>query len=73
MAGGAAHHVPSGLTDVEARERLRRFGPNRLPEPPRKHALALLIEVLDCVLWGHGHWSDSFSIERAFEMASWLG
>jgi len=46
MAGGATQHVPSGLTDVEARERLRRFGPNRLPEPPRKHALALLIEVL---------------------------
>lgn len=35
-----------GLSSEEARERLRRFGPNRLPEPPRKRAGALLLEVL---------------------------
>ena len=35
-----------GLSTEEARERRRRFGPNRLPEPARKRAGALLLEVL---------------------------
>ena len=38
--------VPSGLSEAEAAERLRRFGPNRLPEPARKHVAGLLLEVL---------------------------
>jgi magnesium-transporting ATPase (P-type) len=31
--------TPAGLTDSEARARLARYGPNRLPEPPRRGAL----------------------------------
>lgn len=35
----------AGLSTDEARARLRRFGPNRLPEPPRKRFGRLLLEV----------------------------
>ncbi|GAB3739784.1 HAD-IC family P-type ATPase [Silanimonas algicola] len=38
--------APEGLSTEEARARLRRFGPNRLPEAPRKHVGRLLFEVL---------------------------
>ena len=32
--------TPAGLTESEARARLDRYGPNRLPEPPRRGALS---------------------------------
>ncbi|HEX6155978.1 MAG TPA: cation-transporting P-type ATPase [Burkholderiales bacterium] len=35
--------TPAGLTEDEARARLGRYGPNRLPEPPRRGALTRLV------------------------------
>lgn len=60
----------AGLTEAEARERLRRHGPNALPEPPRRSALRrflaqfenLLIYVLlasGVVTALLGHWIDA--------------
>ena len=34
-----------GLTSAEAAERLRRFGPNELPKPPRRNILKIAFEV----------------------------
>jgi magnesium-transporting ATPase (P-type) len=36
----AMHATPVGLSEAEARDRLGRYGPNRLPEPPRRSALS---------------------------------
>ncbi len=35
-SAAALGSTPSGLTSAEAEARLRQFGPNRLPEPPRR-------------------------------------
>ena len=61
---------PSGLTEVEARERLARFGPNLLPPPKRRgpfqRFLAQFNDLLIYVLLGAmvvtallGHWIDA--------------
>ncbi|WP_341212730.1 HAD-IC family P-type ATPase [uncultured Limimaricola sp.] len=61
---------PSGLSAQEAKARQVRYGPNRLPEPPRRSLLArlksqfanLLIQVLvaaGLVTALMGHWADS--------------
>jgi len=61
---------PDGLSSDEANRRLDRFGPNRLPEPPRRSALHRLLgqfhNVLIYVLLGAalitaalGHWIDT--------------
>lgn len=61
---------PSGLTEAEARERLSRFGPNRLPPPKRRgpflRFFAQFHNVLIYVLLGAaivtallGHWIDA--------------
>lgn len=67
----AAHESgPSGLTEVEARERLARFGPNLLPPPKRRgpfqRFLAQFNDLLIYVLLGAmvvtallGHWIDA--------------
>ena len=41
---------PEGLGDAEAAERLRRHGPNRLPEPPRRGPLQRLLAQFENVL-----------------------
>jgi magnesium-transporting ATPase (P-type) len=67
---GAARH---GLTEAEVRERRGRFGPNALPEPPRRSALARIVAQLDNLLIYVliasgivtallGHWTDSIVI-----------
>jgi len=40
----------SGLTDAEAHDRLARYGPNRLPPPPRPHPLWRLLRQFHNVL-----------------------
>ncbi|WP_460564738.1 cation-transporting P-type ATPase [Hydrogenophaga aquatica] len=62
--------TPRGLTSVQAQERLERFGPNRLPEPPKdgvvKRFLRHFHDVLIYILLGAaaitavlGHWIDT--------------
>ncbi|MCB1772142.1 MAG: HAD-IC family P-type ATPase [Gammaproteobacteria bacterium] len=40
----------AGLGEADARSRLQRFGPNRLPEPPRRHPLTRFILQFDNIL-----------------------
>ena len=42
--------TPTGLTPEEARARLERHGPNRLPEPPRRGALTRLLAQFHNIL-----------------------
>ena len=69
-AFGRLDSRPEGLTSDEARERLDRFGPNRLRPPPRRHPLRRLLaqfhNLLIYVLIGAalvtarlGHWVDT--------------
>jgi magnesium-transporting ATPase (P-type) len=62
--------APQGLSAAEAAARLARHGPNRLPEPPRRGALARFLDqfrnLLIYVLLGSsaisaalGHWLDA--------------
>ena len=66
----AQDSAASGLTEAQARERLTRFGPNRLPPPKRRGPLVRFLaqfhDVLIYVLLGAmvltallGHWVDS--------------
>ncbi len=44
--------APSGLTSEEAERRLAQYGPNRLPEPPRKSALMrFLLQFHDVLIY----------------------
>src|SRR5689334_13451978 len=44
--------APQGLSDADARERLRRYGPNRLPEASGPSALRLLLDqVRTPLMW----------------------
>jgi magnesium-transporting ATPase (P-type) len=47
---GALQSGPAGLTPGEAEARLRRHGPNQLPEPPRRSALARFLRQFDDIL-----------------------
>ena len=66
-------HVERGLTQAEAQERLRKFGPNELTEKPRPGFLALLWEqfnnylviiliIAAAISLALGEWVDSIAI-----------
>ena len=66
----AQDSCPGGLTDAQARERLVRYGPNRLPPPKRRGPLVRFLaqfhDILIYVLLGAavvtallGHWIDA--------------
>ena len=70
QALAALESGPAGLASNEVARRLERFGPNRLPEPPRRSGLRRLLSqfhnVLIYVLLGAalitaalGHWIDT--------------
>lgn len=46
MNAAAAPAMPTGLSAAEAAARLRRDGPNRLPQPERRSRLAIAMKVL---------------------------
>jgi len=61
---------PTGLSTAEATERLARYGPNRLPEPARRHPIRRFLDQFNNTLiyfllaaavaaWALGHYVDA--------------